>query len=88
MVRVRNAAHAEESAEVEVLLADANKFGDISKRMKASLDRLQSGGDVVKQSMGPVYSNTQSLHVMNTSRFDLVGRHLLAECLSQTSIGY
>ena len=70
MVKSRNAAHAEESAEVEVLLADAGKFGDIGKRMKASLDRLQSSGEVVKQSMGPVYSNTQSLHTMNTSMFD------------------
>lgn len=70
MFKTRNAAHAEESAEVEVLLADASKFGDIGKRMKASLDRLQSGGEVVKQSIGPVYSNTQSLHIMNTSMFD------------------
>ena len=74
MVKTRNAAHAEESAEVEVLLADASKFGDIGKRMKASLDRLQSGGEVVKQSMGPVCSNTQSLHTMNTSMFGLYER--------------
>lgn len=67
MVQARNVAFAEESAEVEVLFAEATKFGSISKRIKASLERLDSGAQVVKDAMGPVYSNTQDLQVMNGS---------------------
>ncbi|KAL8832574.1 MAG: hypothetical protein Q9191_000198 [Dirinaria sp. TL-2023a] len=65
MVQARNAAFAEESAEVEVLFAEAAKFDGISKRIKASLGRLESGGQVVEDAMGPVYSNTQDLQTMN-----------------------
>ena len=61
----RNNAFAEEKAEVEVLFAEAQKFDGISKRIKASLGRLESGGQTVKEAMGPVYSNTQGLQVMN-----------------------
>ena len=68
MVQTRNAAFAEESAEVEVLFAEAAKFDNISKRMKASLARLESGAQVVQDAMGPVYSNTQDLQTMNGSR--------------------
>ena len=61
----RTNAFAEERAEVEVLFAEAQKFDAISKRIKASLGRLESGGQIVKDAMGPVYSNTQDLQVMN-----------------------
>jgi len=67
MVQARSAAFAEESAEVEVLFAEAAKFGNISKRIKASLGRLDSGAQIVKDAMGPVYSNTQDLQRMNGS---------------------
>lgn len=67
MIRSKNADFAEESAEVEVLFAEAAKFDSISKRIKASLGRLESGGQIVKDSIGPVYSNTQSLQTMNSS---------------------
>ncbi|MCJ1466479.1 exocyst complex component exo70 [Pseudocyphellaria aurata] len=65
MTKSRNAAFAEESAEVEVLFAEAAKFDNISKRIKSSLARLDGGAQVVKDSIGPVYSNTQSLQTMN-----------------------
>lgn len=68
MINSRNAAFAEESAEVEVLFAEAAKFDSISKRIKASLVRLESGAQIVKDSIGPTYSNTQSLQTMNGSR--------------------
>lgn len=68
MIKSRNAAFAEESAEVEVLFAEANKFDNISKRIKSSLARLDGGAQVVKDSIGPVYSNTQSLQTMNDSK--------------------
>lgn len=68
MIKSRNAAFAEESAEVEVLFAEAAKFDNISKKIKASLARLEGGSQVVKNSIGPVYSNTQSLQIMNESK--------------------
>ena len=68
MIQSRNAAFAEERAEVEVLFAEAAKFDVISKRIKASLTRLESGGQIVKDSIGPIHSNTQSLHTMNDSK--------------------
>lgn len=67
MIQSRNAAFAEESAEVEVLFAEAAKFDVISKRIKASLARLESGGQTVKDSIGPARTDTQSLQTMNDS---------------------
>ena len=67
MAKARNAAHAEESAEVEILFAEAAKFDSISRKMKASLARLEDGGQIVKDSIGPVYSSTQSLQVVNSN---------------------
>ncbi|KAL8727288.1 MAG: hypothetical protein Q9181_005763 [Wetmoreana brouardii] len=65
MIKTRNAAHAEESAEVEVLFAEAARFDAISKKIKASLSRLEGGGQPVNDALKPVYSNTQGLQVMN-----------------------
>ena len=65
MVKQRSAAHVEESAEVEVLFAEAAKFDTISKKMKASLGRLEGGGQLVRESMGPVYSSTNGLQIIN-----------------------
>lgn len=63
-----NAAFAEERAEVEVLFAEAAKFDAISKKIKASLTRLESGGQIVKDSIRPVHSDTQSLQTINHSK--------------------
>lgn len=68
MTKSRNAAFSEESAEVEVLFAEAAKFDNISKRIKVSLERLEGGAQIVKDSVGPVYNNTQGLQNMNTSK--------------------
>ena len=65
MMKTRDAAHAEESAEVEVLIAEAAKFDGISKQIRASLTRLEGGNQLVKNAMKPVYSSTQGLQVMN-----------------------
>lgn len=69
MNKSRNAAYAEESAEVEVLFAEAAKFENISKRIKTSLGRLEGGGQIVKDSIGPVHDNTKNLQTMNDSRY-------------------
>lgn len=60
-----NAAFAEESAEVEVLLASLTKTKDITKRIAASLTRLDTSGKIVMEAIGPIYSNTQQLQVTN-----------------------
>ncbi|KAL9004316.1 MAG: hypothetical protein Q9188_002858 [Gyalolechia gomerana] len=64
-MKTRDAAHAEESAEVEVLIAEAARFDGISKQIKASLARLEGGSQLVRNAVKPVYSNTQGLQVMN-----------------------
>jgi exocyst complex component 7 len=66
MVAQRNAAFAEESAEVEVLIASLAKTKDLTKRIAASLSRLDSSGKIVKDAIGPIYGNTQQLQI--TSR--------------------
>ncbi|KAK5053306.1 hypothetical protein LTR84_002280 [Exophiala bonariae] len=65
MAGSRNAAFAEESAEVEVLLASLTKTKDITKRIAASLTRLDTSGKIVVEAIGPIYSNTQQLQVTN-----------------------
>ncbi|KAL8682450.1 MAG: hypothetical protein Q9186_001493 [Xanthomendoza sp. 1 TL-2023] len=65
MMKSRNADHAEESAEVEVLFAEAAKFDAISRKIKASLARLDGGGHLVQDAVKPVYSNTHGLQTMN-----------------------
>ena len=67
MVAQRIAAFAEERAEVEVLLNDAKRFGDLNKKIEASLARMRTTGDVLQQALGPTYSNTQPLHHINNN---------------------
>lgn len=66
MAPSKNSAFAEESAEVQVLLASLTKSKDLTKRIGATLTRLDVSGKVVKDAIGPIYSNTQQLQV--TSR--------------------
>lgn len=66
MAPQKNAAFAEESAEVQVLLASLTKTKDLTKRIGASLTRLDASGKIVKDAIGPIYNNTQQLQV--TSR--------------------
>lgn len=67
MVAPRNAAHAEESAEVEVLYADLEKLNALTKRIQGSLARLETSGKIVRDAIGPIYGNTQSLQVTNNN---------------------
>ncbi|KAF9893759.1 exocyst complex component exo70 [Aspergillus nanangensis] len=67
MVAPRNTAYAEESAEVEVLYANLEKLNLLTKKIRGSLVRLETGGNVVKHAIGPIYSNTQSLQITNTN---------------------
>lgn len=66
MAPQKNTVFAEESAEVQVLLASLTKTKDLTKRIGASLTRLEASGKIVRDAIGPIYSNTQQLQV--TSR--------------------
>ncbi|PGH15160.1 exocyst complex protein exo70 [Helicocarpus griseus UAMH5409] len=67
MVGMRNTVHAEESAEVEVLYANLEKLNSLTKKIQGSMARLETSGKVVKDAIGPIYSNTQSLQITNTN---------------------
>ncbi|KAL9114459.1 MAG: hypothetical protein Q9227_001540 [Pyrenula ochraceoflavens] len=66
MVGVRNAI-SEEGAEVEVLNANLEKLKTLTKKIQGSISRLDESGQVVKQAIGPIYSNTQTLQVTNNN---------------------
>ena len=57
----RNKEHAEESAEVEVLLAQARKHDELGRKIKASMARITDIGSSLQAAVGPVYNDTQYL---------------------------
>jgi exocyst complex protein 7 len=65
MVGPRNAVYAEESAEVEVLYANLGKLKTLTKKIQGSVARLDASGQIVKDAIGPIYSNTQQLQITN-----------------------
>ncbi|KAJ5081927.1 hypothetical protein NUU61_010191 [Penicillium alfredii] len=67
MVAPKNNHYAEESAEVEVLYANLEKLNRLTKKIQGSMVRLETGGKVVKEAIGPIYSNTQSLQITNSN---------------------
>jgi exocyst complex component 7 len=69
MVTQRRAAFAEESAEVEVLFANLQKLGNLTKKIQGSLNRLETSGKHVQNSIGPVYGNTRQLQQTHLSTF-------------------
>ena len=64
MAKARNAAHAEEKAEVEVLFAEAVKSGELAKKLRALQASLEGGGRTVRDAIGPVHSNTREHQIM------------------------
>ena len=67
MVGTRNVVFAEESAEVELLRAQAEKQKDFNKRLLATLGRVSELGNSLKLELGPVYNDTQSLQTVTDS---------------------
>jgi exocyst complex component 7 len=65
MVGPHNAVYAEESAEVEVLYANLGKLKTLTKKIQGSVARLDASGQIVKDAIGPIYSNTQQLQITN-----------------------
>ena len=72
MVGSRNPVYAEESAEVEVLSANLEKLKGLTRKIQGSMTRLETSGEVVKEAIGPIYSNTQTLQNTNRSTSVLV----------------
>ena len=52
---------------MEVLYANLEKLKLLTKKIQGSLNRLETGGNVVKHAIGPIYSNTQSLQITNSN---------------------
>lgn len=52
---------------MEVLYANLDKLNVLTKKIQGSMVRLETGGNVVKHAIGPIYSNTQSLQITNTN---------------------
>lgn len=65
MAAARRAAFAEEAAEVEMLYASLGKLKSTSKKIQASMARLDQSGRTVQEAIGPVYGNTQQLQTQN-----------------------
>jgi len=82
MVAPRKGAFAEESAEVEVLFANMEKLKNITKKIQGSLNRLETSGKTVQDSVGPIYGNTQRLQVTNSSTLSLRDLVWLLEVLT------
>ncbi|KAL9103752.1 MAG: hypothetical protein Q9163_001211 [Psora crenata] len=60
----RNAAYAEEKAEVEVLKEQVAKHNDISKRLRALQGRLKGDGRNGSDSVGPIHDNTRENQIV------------------------
>lgn len=63
------ATDEEARAEVEVLNSRLEKTSQLTKKIQASLARLESTGKSVQDALGPIYSNTQKLQVINRSTY-------------------
>ena len=66
-VSPRHAADEEAQAEVEVLNSRLEKTSQLTKKIQASLTRLETSGRSVQEAIGPIYSNTQKLQVLGRS---------------------
>jgi exocyst complex protein 7 len=64
-------ALAEESAEVEVLFANMDKMKNLTKKIQASVNRLDASGKAVQEAISPIYGNTQKLQIA-TSNIDRI----------------
>lgn len=67
MAGPKRAAYAEESAEVEVLYANLGKMKSLTKKIQASMSRLETSGKTVEDAIGPIYGNTQRLQTTNAN---------------------
>lgn len=78
--------HAEENAEAQVLLSQAEKHRDLGKKITANVRRIEESTACLKELVGPVYNDTQELQTYNSSKC-LLTITIFAQALtsSQTS---
>jgi exocyst complex component 7 len=62
-----HAADEEAQAEVEVLNSRLEKTSQLTRKIQASLTRLETSGRSVQEAIGPIYNNTQKLQVLGRS---------------------
>ncbi|KAH8803207.1 Cullin repeat-like-containing domain protein [Xylogone sp. PMI_703] len=63
----RHTADEEARAEVEVLNSRLEKTNQLTKKIQASLARLESTGKSVQDAIGPIYGHTQKLQTLGTN---------------------
>ena len=73
MSKARNAAYAEEKAEVEVLKGQVAKHEDFSKRLRGVQARLQGDGRSVSDSIGPIHDDTREHQIVANNIEKLIG---------------
>jgi len=61
------AAYTEESAEVEVLLANTERLKSLTKKIQGSIERLNTSGTSIQAAIKPIYGNTSKLQVTANS---------------------
>jgi len=67
---IARAAYAEESAEVEVLLANTEKLKLLAKKIQGSIERLDNSGKQIQSAIKPIRGNTSKLQVTTNSEND------------------
>jgi exocyst complex protein 7 len=72
-LNMRHTADEEARAEVEVLNSRLEKTSQLTKKIQASLSRLESSGTRVQEAIGPIYGNTQKLQVLGTNIDGIIG---------------
>lgn len=63
----RQAADEEARAEVEVLNSRLERTSQLTRKIQASLTRLETSGKSVQDAIGPIFNNTQRLQVLERS---------------------
>ena len=63
----RHAADEEARAEVDVLTSRLEKTAQLTKKIQASLTRLETSGRSVQEAIGPIHGNTQRLQVLGNN---------------------
>ena len=59
VAKARNAAYAEEKAEVELLKGQVLKHAELVKKLQALDSRIHGEGKNISQSIGPIQDNTR-----------------------------
>lgn len=69
----RHAVDEEARAEVDVLTSRLEKTAQLTKKIQASLTRLESSGRSVQEAIGPIYGNTQRLQILGKNIDAILG---------------